>query len=113
MAPGGRRLVTCGDDFTIRIWDWDSAAELVCIGDDEILESGVRCVACSPDGNQLMAGSADGMLTLYSLSTGDELARFSGHTGAINDVTFSASARYVASASDDKSVRVWEMPNTE
>jgi WD40 repeat protein len=113
MAPGGQKLVTCGDDFTIRIWDWDSAAELVCIGDDEILESGVRCVACSPDGNQLMAGSADGMLILYSLTSGEELARFSGHTGAINDVTFSASGRYVASASDDSSVRVWEMPDAK
>ncbi len=52
---------------------------------------------------------ADPMLNIYNAETGDRLRWLVGHTGQITDIAFSDDGKLLASASRDRTVRVWWM----
>ena len=60
-------------------------------------------------GERLVSGSDD--FTLYMWTPGIDqkpLARLTGHMQLVNDVRFSPDTRLLASASFDKSIKLWE-----
>eukprot|EP00808_Paulinella_micropora_P006013 g60211.t1 len=71
-------------------------------------DDGFSCFALSPDGKTLMtASSRSCMLRLWDLSDGKELLHFRGHNLPMLDLAFEGSGTYLATASADKTVRVW------
>jgi RNA polymerase sigma factor (sigma-70 family) len=67
-------------------------------------------LALSPDGNTLAAGSADGRVRLWDLSTGKEQASFlTGHKSAVRLLTFSPDGKVLASGGqlDEKGTGVF------
>lgn len=116
MSANGQLLLSCAPDFTIRLWDWASERQLLCIGDDEILDSQPRCVAFSPDGSSFVVGDDSGQVSLYDTLSGSILERFTGHAARVNDVGFSTDGQRLVSGSDDRTVRIWPVsvrPTTE
>lgn len=58
----------------------------------------------------LAYGASDGSLTVCTVSTPPSvLNQFTGHTKDVTDFDFSANNQYIASASSDKTVRVWDI----
>lgn len=53
--------------------------------------------------------AADSPIHLHSLPSFSLHRTFSLHTGGVSDVAFSADSTLLASASDDRSVRIWEI----
>ena len=48
-------------------------------------------------------------MKLWDADTGDIIHTFEGHTEGISDVAWSVNGEFLASASDDKSVRLWNL----
>jgi COMPASS component SWD3 len=46
---------------------------------------------------------------LWDAASGHILRTFEGHTSGISDVAWSSDSEFVASASDDKTVRIWSL----
>jgi FOG: WD40 repeat len=44
---------------------------------------------------------------LWNVETGQEVRRFTGHTAEVCDVAFSPDGRYILTASNDATARVW------
>lgn len=67
---------------------------------------------CQKGEERLVSGSDDFTLFLWLPEKEKRpLARMTGHQQLINDVKFSPDARYIASASFDKSIRLWHASN--
>jgi WD40 repeat protein len=65
-----------------------------------------RLVCFFPSGKYFMAAVKDNKAVIYD-STGKDLFDLSGHTGRVNSLDISADGRFVATASSDKSIIIW------
>ncbi|HEY9645253.1 MAG TPA: TIR domain-containing protein [Chroococcidiopsis sp.] len=68
----------------------------------------VFSIRFSPDGKQLLTGSADKIARLWDLK-GNLLQTFAGHTGEIWAVRFSPDGTRVATGSADNTIRLWDL----
>ncbi|KAG1734853.1 WD40-repeat-containing domain protein [Suillus occidentalis] len=106
--PGGRRIVTCSWDGSLRLWDLESGAQ---IGEDwrdnEEKGAGVYCIALSPNGKTIASGSEDRKVKLWDVETGQVIQKWTGHTKAVRSVCWSAGGDRVVSGSWDWTARVW------
>lgn len=90
-------------DGTVKIWDWRSG-ELI-----KTLHGPTKgVISVHFDGHYLCAGSMDSNLYVWNHITKRTL-RFSGHRDFVNSVKVDSVSRTVLSASDDCTVRLWDL----
>jgi RNA polymerase sigma factor (sigma-70 family) len=66
-------------------------------------------VAFSPTGRLLAYAGPDCVIRVWDVQTGQEVAVFRGHTGAVNALAFAADGKTLASASCDTTVLTWDL----
>ena len=108
FRPGdGELLASCSTDRTVMIWsvfEEASPAKLCMRGH----KHAVLDVEWSYDGSRVVSGSADKSVMVWDAESGQRIKKWL-HRGVVNAVSSSRhSNNIVASASDDKSVRLWD-----
>jgi WD40 repeat protein len=100
FMPDNQSVVTVGDDHTIRSWTLGKRFETY---------SGAKNVgfACFSSDGLNIAVAGDTVAVSWDL-TGGTHAVFKGHTGAINTARYSVDGRFLATASKDGSVKIWD-----
>jgi WD40 repeat protein len=100
-------VVTSGGD--VYICDAKSGAERFhfFVGD-----FAAHVAAFSPDGAEIAVGDANGVIHFWNVQTGTKIGELGGHTGYVYGLCWSADGKMLASASGDKTVRVWKMSGT-
>ncbi|XP_073194067.1 WD repeat-containing protein 27 isoform X2 [Lepidochelys kempii] len=73
----------------------------------------ICCIQYSGDGELLACGLADKSLLVFNSNLTGTPAVFSGHDGAINSVGWSHDKRWLVSASEDRTLRIWSVCNSE
>ncbi|NXL00098.1 WDR27 protein, partial [Mesembrinibis cayennensis] len=73
----------------------------------------ICCIQYSGDGEMLACGLADKTVLIFNSSLTDTCNVFSGHDGAVNSVGWSHDKKWLVSASEDRTVRVWSVCNNE
>lgn len=62
------------------------------------------------DGRLLVAGEESGTVRLFECSSKQPLRVFNQHTAAVHRVSFTADNTHILSFSDDKTVKLWDIP---
>ncbi|NCY01725.1 MAG: hypothetical protein EBX36_02160, partial [Planctomycetia bacterium] len=94
---GDGRFVTAGADVTTRLWDVSGRADAV-LRTGGAGGSGVRGVACSPDGRLVATATASGRLLLWDAATCRVSAEVPAGRSRVNAVEFSPGGDFVATA---------------
>src|SRR5262249_53574806 len=105
LSPDGQLAATAALDFKIHIWDLKTGMRR---GTLAVPRYGINDLVFSPDGQALLFCGQAGVFSLCALAGGKELARFEGHTDAVECVAFSRDGRLVVSGSKDQTIRIWE-----
>ncbi len=100
--PEASRIATASDDGTVRIWSVETSEELVVLN-----ERYGPVVAFIEDGKQILSVSSDSTVHICSSLSGDPILALGGHSALVNDAKLSSDGKYIASASADHTVRLW------
>ena len=70
---------------------------------------GVRAIAVSPDGSLVASGNFAGQLRLRDAATGKIKQELQEPAGSIERLSFSSDGRRIATSSNGKGVRIWDL----
>eukprot|EP01134_Creolimax_fragrantissima_P001376 CFRG1376T1 len=91
------------DKAAMRIWAWGKDQPIQRFSGPERMP----VIACSPDGNFIVGGSATGTLYIWQAASGRLLRFFPGHFKAVTVLKFTTDGMALVSAGDDGVVNVW------
>lgn len=110
ISPDGQTLVSGSNDQTVKLWNLKTGKHSFTF----FGQSGeVSTVAISPDGKKVFAGGFDNKISSWQLDTKALLPPFGyrnspySHSGFVSCLAFSKDSKILASASGDKTIRLW------
>lgn len=111
ITPDGNRIISGSKDNTIRTWDVRMRREAV--GRPPIpghKSYWVGSIAMLPDGNFVSAGN--NTICVWNAKLGVQMGPgqgMGGHRSCINSIAISSDAKYLASGSEDETIRIWNV----
>jgi len=105
ISPEHRFLVYVNLKGLIELWNMDEERQVWRVQPEQPVTS----FSFSPDEKIIAAASEDGHITLLDTDNGQILHSFQAHPDRINTLKFSLDGRWIGSASDDGTVRIWSV----
>ena len=107
-SPDGKYISSGASDGKVKCWEVESGR---CIQTDENA-TGISCITYSPDGKDLaIAKFSSGMIQVKNLETGVfsffEVQAI--HKEFIRELCYSPDGKYLASGSEDKTIKIWDV----
>ena len=105
IHPAGTQIVVGQADNLVHVHSLPAAAPKTVL----TAAAAVTHLEVSPDRKWLAIPGAEGKIDIIDLSTGQVAKSLTGHTGAINSVSFSGNSTRLISSGADKTSRVWDL----
>ena len=110
VSPDGKLIASGDADSVICIWDGDTGRHIQTVKGHEGL---ILSMFFSANGQRLVStSSGDGEVRVWDVKTNRQTHLFSGHDSWVRGASFSPDGLMIASASDDRSIRLWRLTDT-
>ncbi len=104
-------MTTQGQTGQIHIYEMPDGNEKVAFSGDAVGGEDTG-LAFSPDGNQIAVGGfSDGRAEIHRVPDGELVFRLTGHTAPVNQIQYSPDGAWIATTSDDQTIRLWDARN--
>jgi hypothetical protein len=112
VSPDFKWIAGAGNDGNVYLWDvTKNFASTVIL--KNIAASGkvapVTSVGFTNDNQSLVIGDVSGLVKIISLANPSKIQPLSGHESGIEQIVFNHSGTFMATASNDKTVRLWNL----
>lgn len=104
FSPDGQRLIAWGTNEKMAAWIWDASERQLPLSPMKEIPPSSRS---SPNGQQLL--TIQGNTVQLSDAAGKLIVELKGHQNRIADAAFSPDGQRIVTASDDKTMRVWDL----
>jgi WD40 repeat protein len=106
FSPDNRRLLTCGFDFSARLWDVQTGQPL-----SGLMRHGQPVVwgAFSPDGSSVVTVSRDKTARVWDAATGVPLTPPLRHKSALSGAFWSADLKKLETVTVDDYLQIWDL----
>jgi RNA polymerase sigma factor (sigma-70 family) len=115
FSPDGSLLASANTDGTVKLWDVATAKEKASLGQPQDFFPIYSCLAFSPDGKTIAAGTwnkepeGEHAVHLFDVATGNERSRLQGHKAWIQTVAFTPDGKTLATGGGtDRTVKLWD-----
>jgi len=107
FSPTDLKLVTCSDDCTAKVWDFDTGTEEMTLKGHSFE---VKTSQWHPHKSLIVTGSRDNLIKLWNPRAGKELMSISGHKNTISALRWNPiNGNWFCSVSRDKTVRLFDL----
>lgn len=108
LHPTGDYFVTCSDD---RHWGFSAieTGQMLAYATDMDVTAGLSCTQIHPDGTIVGTGTTDSLVHIWDVKEQKKLATFQGLTGKVTSLSFSENGYYLAAASDNSMVKLFDL----
>ena len=110
FSTNGKWIVTASWDRTARIWDAATGTDIRKLNGPNGHQGDVRTAVFSPDAESrfVLTSGEDGQVIVWDRESGKVRMTIDGHEAAATDAVFSADGKWILTASEDKTARVWD-----
>jgi WD40 repeat protein len=125
FSPNGQWLASAAWDYTIKLWNVRDCIKTTTCEASETLKLDsqfIHNVSFSPDGTLLASAGNKGWGTNNNIQLWDVATRpintkpikiLQGHRDFINSISFSPNGKLLASGSNDKTIKIWDVANAK
>ena len=107
-SPDGKRIITTSLHSSAKVWDSESLESL------GTLEGHEASASYSPDGKRIVAAPRyDRSLTIWDADRLEPVGFLEGHQSVLNSARYSADGKFIITASEDGTVRIWDAEKYE
>jgi hypothetical protein len=105
FSPDGTRAVSGSWDNSVRIWDVQTAEELLRI---EGHADSVVYAEYAPDGARIISASNDGTARVWDAATGEHMATLEGHSQPLFTARYAPDGALLVTTSRDRTTKLWD-----
>lgn len=108
LTRDGNHLLGVSNNGKVMLYDVENGYK-----PSEIYNNNTRIwtIAVSPADNTIAIGDESGLVKTFGLFTNEAPTALIGHISPINEIKFSGDGRFIATASKDKTVKLWNREN--
>jgi WD40 repeat protein/serine/threonine protein kinase len=108
FSPDGQRLVSCGEDGKVIVWDFSARERIATLTDHQ---GWVNWVDYSPDGKWFATAGEDHTVIIWDSARLDKAAVLREHRAGVSSVVFSPDGKWLLSSSGDADTRsvIWQV----